>query len=123
MEAINKQGRRHNTNWLVVDEKIICPKVIGNHFLFRHSVDDHNNKRHSPISIEEIWSTKWWPNRVFAFLLAVTEVNVALGMVEFCGKNPISQIEFRKSLANTLIHNEYFNEQNNASPEKMAKKQ
>ena len=104
-------------------KKNICPKVIGNHFLFRHSVNDHNNKRHSPISIEEIWSTKWWPNRVFAFLLAVTEVNVALGMVEFGGKNPISQIEFRKSLANTLIHNEYFNEQNNASPEKMAKKQ
>ena len=54
---------------------------------------------------------KWWPNRVFAFLLAVTEVNVSLGMVEFCGSDPTSQIEFRKKLAEVLIFNEYFNEE------------
>ena len=70
-----------------------------------------------------IWSTKRWLNRVFAFLLPVTEMNVALDMVEFCGKNPISQLEFRKSLAYALIHNEYFNLQNNVTPEKKAKKQ
>ena len=40
-------------------KKFSYPKVIGNHFLYQHSVDDHNNKRHSPISIEEIWATKW----------------------------------------------------------------
>ena len=99
------------------------PEVIGNHFLFRHSVDDHNNKRHSPISIEEIWATKWWPNRVFAFLLAVTEVNVSLGMVEFCDNAPTSQIEFRKKLADVLINNEYFNEEDDTTPVKKAKKQ
>ena len=97
--------------------------MIGNHFLFRHSVDDHNNKRHSPISIEEIWATKWWPNRVFAFLLAVTEVNVSLGMVEFCDNAPTSQIEFRKKLADVLINNEYFNEEDNTTPVKKANKQ
>ena len=36
---------------------------------------------------------KWWPNRVFAFLLAVTEVNMSLGMVEFCGNDPTVQKE------------------------------
>ena len=66
---------------------------------------------------------KWWPNRVFAFLLAVTEVNVSLGMVEFCGNAPTSQIEFRKKLADVLINNEYFNEEDNKTPAKKAKKQ
>ena len=94
------------------------PEVIGNHFLYRHSVDDHNNKRHSPISIEEIWATKWWPNRVFAFLVAVTEVNVSLGMVEFCDHAQTSQIEFRKKLAEALIYNEYYNEIEDKTPEK-----
>ena len=58
--------------------KFNYPEVVGNHFLFQHSVDDHNNKRHSPISLEVVRGTKYWPNHVFAFLLAVTEVNVNL---------------------------------------------
>ena len=104
-------------------KKFSYPEVIGNHFLYRHSVDDHNNKRHSPISIEEIWATKWWPNRVFAFLVAVTEVNVSLGMVEFCDHAQTSQIEFRKKLEEALIYNEYYNEIEDKTPEKKAKKQ
>jgi hypothetical protein len=28
-----------------------------NHFKFRHRVDDHNNSRHSPLSLEESWAT------------------------------------------------------------------
>ena len=66
---------------------------------------------------------KWWPNRVFAFLLAVTEVNMSLGMVEFCGNDPTSQIEFRKKLADALINNKYFNEENDKTPVKKTKKQ
>ena len=42
--------------------KFNYPEVVGNHFLYRHSVDDHNNKRHSPISLEVVWATKYWPN-------------------------------------------------------------
>ena len=34
------------------------PEVVHNHFQNRHSVDDHNAKRHSPISIEVVWATK-----------------------------------------------------------------
>ena len=66
---------------------------------------------------------KWWRNRVFAFLLAVTEVNISLGMVEICGNDPTSQIKFRKKLMEVLIFNEYFNEEEDATPVKKAKKQ
>ena len=53
--------------------------VFYNHYKFWHdAVDDHNATRHSPISLEVEWATKWWPNRVFAFLLSVTEVNAML---------------------------------------------
>ena len=38
-------------------------------------------------------------------------------------ENPISQIKFRKSLVNAFIPNEYFNEQNDVTPEKKTKKQ
>ena len=51
------------------------PEVVNNHFRNHHSVDDHNAKRHSPISIEVLWVTKQWPYHVFAFLFARTEVN------------------------------------------------
>jgi hypothetical protein len=34
----------------------------------KHWVDDHNNRRHDPIGLEEVWGTKWWPMRQFTFL-------------------------------------------------------
>ena len=49
-----------------------------NHFKFRHQVDDHNNARHSPISLEESVNTEDWKIRVFTFILAVVEVNARL---------------------------------------------
>ena len=52
---------------------------FANHFDYRHIVDDHNNLRHQVPAIEEVWGTHRWANRVFAFLLAVTEVNCYLG--------------------------------------------
>ena len=33
----------------------------------KHWVDDHNNRRHDPIDISEMWRTKWWPNLQFSF--------------------------------------------------------
>ena len=48
--------------------------------MFQHAVDDHNNLRHSGVSFEETWATKRWENRVFAFLLAITEVNMFLAL-------------------------------------------
>ena len=92
--------------------------MVGNHFLYRHSVDDHNNKRHSPIGLEVVWGTKYWPNHVFSFLLAVTKVNVNLAAQYFGGMKQVGQIEFRKLLAKTLIFNSYYDDTTDNTPEK-----
>jgi hypothetical protein len=38
-------------------------------------VDDYKNNPHSQISLEVTWATKKWVKEVFAFLVAVTEVD------------------------------------------------
>ena len=102
--------------------KVNYPEVVGNHFLYQHSVDNHNNKRHSSISLEVVWGTKYWPNHVFSFLLAVTEVNVNLAAQYFGGMKQVGQIEFRKLLAKTLIFNSYYDDKTDNTPEKKRKK-
>jgi hypothetical protein len=81
-------------------------EIIYNHYKFRHAVDDHNSERHQPISLEVIWATHWWPNRVMAFFIAVTEVNVKLASEYFCGHPTLSMLPFRRLLAKSLIFNE-----------------
>ena len=84
------------------------PEVVSNHFKYRHSVDDHNAKRHAPICLEHVLATKYWPHMPFSFLLAVTEVNVNLAEAFFVRhKAPRPQLEFRKLIAKDLINNEY----------------
>lgn len=78
-------------------------EVIYNHFRYRHIVDDHNSKRHQPISLEYVWKTQWWPNRVFAYLLATTEVNVKLAFEYFGRQKVVPMLEFRKDFAKALI--------------------
>ncbi len=46
-------------------------------------IDVHNQSRHSPISLKDTWATKHWPCRVFAFLLAIFEVNAKLASEYF----------------------------------------
>ncbi len=46
------------------------------YFCYRHLVDDHNNKQHTNLSLEDSWKTDCWPFCVFTFLFAVTEVSV-----------------------------------------------
>ena len=72
-------GETKNIRW-VGDEKneFKYLKPYSDHYKYRHMVDDHNNLRHSAPSFEDTWATHRWPNRVFAFLLAVTEVNIFL---------------------------------------------
>jgi Transposase IS4 len=84
------------------------PEVVANHYEYRHAVDDHNSKRHSPISFERVWGTKHWKDRVFAFLLSVTEVNVKLALKYFYNVDIQSMIEFRKLFAKALIGNEHW---------------
>ena len=59
-----------------------------------------------------------WPNHVFAFLLAVTKVNVNLAAQYFGGIKQIGQIKFRKLLAKPLIFNSYYDDEINNTPEK-----
>jgi hypothetical protein len=83
------------------------PEVVYNHYKYRHCVDDHNAKRHSPISIEVTWGTKRWECRVFAFLLAITEVNTMLAATYFNGSPSVPMLQFRKTLAFELLNNPY----------------
>ena len=86
-------------------------KPFSDHFKYRHSVDDHNNLRHSSPSLEETWVTFRWVNRVFAFLLAVTEVNLYLYLRYTVWKNSTEEMptlhQFRKRLAFALIENKW----------------
>jgi hypothetical protein len=66
-----------------------------NHFKFRHQVDDHNNARHSPISLEEILNIKDWEIRVFSFILPVVEVNARLAHSFFIQSDALSQLDFK----------------------------
>ena len=72
-----------------------------------HSVDDHNAKRHSPISIEVVWASKQWPNCVFAFLFVITEVNRFLSESCFTSWKHDSMMDYRKELTNLFIENQY----------------
>ena len=85
------------------------PEVISNHYKYRGAVDSHNAKRHAPIGLETTWATKKWENRVFAFLLAITEVNCYLVSKCFYNGKEDSMLQYRKYLAEKLIHNKYFN--------------
>ena len=90
--------------------------VFDNHFLYRHIVDDHNHLRHLNPAIEQTWDTCHWPNRVFSFLLAITEVNMIKAMTYFVW-TPLGMLDtpndlhtFRKYLAFELINNPYVQE-------------
>ena len=95
-------------------------EVFANHFRFRHAVDDHNNLRHKLPSIEETWVTCHWMNRVFAFLLAISEVNAFLAFCYFFWSNEDKESmtihAFRKKLALELIHNDEYEEQDLSVP-------
>ena len=58
-------------------------EVVENMFLYQHQVDDNNNRSHAPIFIEKTWSTKYCPDRFFAWYLAVSEVNDNYARVYF----------------------------------------
>ena len=56
--GVAQSNKRHSTT-LRLWEIIFCTgHSVGNHFLYWDSVDDHNNKQHSPISLEVVWVAK-----------------------------------------------------------------
>ena len=95
---------------------------FANHYLYRHVVDDHNNGRHALPAIEDTWGTHRWPNRVFAFILAISEINTWLAFRHFVWKNNDTElVDFRKKLAFALIRNEYYKEEVEANERKKRK--
>ena len=83
------------------------PEVDHNDFHNHHFVNDHNVKRHSPISIEVVWAAKQWPNHVFAFFFATTEVDCFLSESHFTSRKHDSMMDYRKELTDVLIENRY----------------
>jgi hypothetical protein len=71
----------------------------------KHWVDDHNNRRHDPIGLEEVWGTKWWPMRQFTFMCSVAEVNACHSQARGKREQTMPQLEFRRKLAQELLHN------------------
>ena len=57
--------------------------------------------------MEVVWATKRWPNRVFAFLLSISEVNCWLAETQFMSQRTDSMLSYRKKLAYELIENAY----------------
>ncbi|KAI2510975.1 Transposase IS4 [Fragilaria crotonensis] len=92
-----RNGQRENVSFHYTEP-------FYNHFKYRHQVDDHNNLRHSPpILLEESISTKDWKLRVFTFVLALIEVNARLAIAYFVKRPPMSQLDFRRTLAKELF--------------------
>ena len=83
------------------------PEVLHSHFRYQHLVDDHNSKRHQPISLEVLWATQELSCRPFAYLLAMMEVNVKLESEHFGECEDKGMIAFRKQFAQELINNDY----------------
>ena len=80
----------------------------GSTYQLRGAVDEHNAKRHDGgtgcgISLEASWGTTIWENRVFSFILAISEVNAFLGRRYFHDVEAELQIDFRRKLSMELI--------------------
>ncbi len=83
------------------------PELVHNHFKYKHAVNDHNNRRQAPISIERDWSTNWWPHWVFAFLIAITEVTVIKVSINLFKNADIGTFISWKRLSEELINIPY----------------
>jgi Transposase IS4 len=55
--APDKNRTINNPNGTKTIQSFKYMEPFENHYLYRHAVDDHNNLRHSDISIEETWVT------------------------------------------------------------------
>ena len=104
-----------------IERTIKYPELVFNHFQYRDAVDAHNGSRMFPIALEETWKTNRWACRVFAFLLAVTEVNCRLLQTNLYNQPSLSQQEFRKQFAKELIHNKYISQGEERSVRKSAR--
>ena len=74
------------------------------HYKFRHQVDDNNNRRHSPISVERTWATKFCEYRNCSWYLATSEVNTNLAWGYFRREGKVdATLDFWRKLADECL--------------------
>lgn len=71
----------------------------------KHWVDDVNNRHHDPISLKEVWGTKWCPMRQFTFLCLIAEVNAIQSWARVKNKTSMPQLDFHQKLAQQMMEN------------------
>ena len=81
-------------------------------FCYLQAVDYHNNLSHALPSIEDTWINDWWECRLFAFILAISEVNtfLILRYFDYCvlySEGMPMLLEFHQKLSWKLINNIY----------------
>ena len=69
----------------------------------KHNTYLHDCKTKHGLSLEETRKTTRWANRVFAFILAVYEMNAYLAM-QYFGELKMTQLEFKKKIVFEFIH-------------------
>ena len=124
--TLDRKGDTRSRSWKIGHNShhasFKYPELVYRHYKNRHHVDDHNNRRHQPISLEETWATKFWPHRVFAFLLAVAEGNAYLLNKHYRDDAEDSVLAFRRALATELINNTYGMEEKSSTASKSRKR-
>ena len=88
IEHQNQQESRRSWIDTIKMARVFYKEVVTNHYLYKGSVDFHIGCRHDGranqgLSIEETWDTKYWENHIFAFIIAITEVNAYIAMAQF----------------------------------------
>ena len=123
--TLNRQGedKHRQTNTGKITFKY--PEVVHNHYKYRDSVDCNNARRQSPIALEITWATKRWANRVFAYLIATSEVNSNLAEASFVSDKETAdpQLKFRRGLARDLINNPFIIEGRDGASRRQSKRQ
>ena len=115
LDPTDKRARRKFKRGGVMETKeFMYMEVVANHFLYRHQVDDNNNRRYAPMSIDRTWATKYWPDRCFAWYLAVPEVNgnYARAYFQDISNSPprsciYKMVFFRSSFANMIFNSSW----------------
>ena len=93
LEPTDKRTRRKfNCGGVMETKYFTYTEVFANIFLYWHQVDNNNNRRHAPISIEKTWATKYLPDSCFACYLSVSEVNAKYTRVYFQDSMPYPRL-------------------------------
>ena len=71
LEGSDTQQRYKGEGGDLMTKQFNYLEVFGNHFNYRYQVDDNKNWRHSHISVERTWYTKYWTDWCHAYFLAL----------------------------------------------------